>query len=225
MVKRRYKNMNVLAHGSGRVLRRRGFNLLEVTISTLLVGILLVGSMNTTGSLIRRHGVRAQSDVKLALAHDLLSEVQQAAFEDPEGGMGFGVDWGESSGERSDFDDVDDYHKWNESAIEDRSGQALSGYAGYSRSVTVEPVRIDDPSVVSSSSMDLKRITVSVKGPDGAIQTMVALRSRFGPIDVEPGVLSSYVRSIHVRLELDDASSPLDSGTAILNQVANEEMP
>lgn len=207
------------------MVKRRGFNLLEVTISTLLVGILLIGSMNTTGTLIQRHGVRAQNDVKLALAHDLLSEVQQAAFEDPEGGTGFGVDWGESSGERSDFDDVDDYHNWNENIIQDRSGQTLSGYAGYSRSIVVEPVRLDDSSVVSSSSTDLKRITVSVKGPDGAIQTMVALRSRFGPIDVEPGVLSSYVRSIHVRLELDDASSPLDSGTAILNQVANEEMP
>lgn len=207
------------------VRRRRGFNLLEVTISTLLVGFLLIGSMNTTGSLIRKHGIRAQNDVKLALAQDLLSEIQQAAFEDPEGGTGFGIDWGERSDRRSDFDDVDDYHNWNEAVIQDRDGQALAGYTGYSRSVVVEPVRLDDPSIVSSSSIDLKRVTVSVTGPDQTTQTMVALRSRFGPLDIEPGVISSYVRSVHIRLERDGASHPLDAGTAILNQVATEETP
>lgn len=203
---------------------RRAFNLLEVTLSTLLVGILLVGSMNTTGSLIRKHGIRAQDDVKLALAHDLLSEIQQAAFEDPEGGTGFGVDWGEVSSQRSTFDDIDDYDNWSENPIQDRSGEPLAGYSAYRRSAVVETVRLDNPTVVSASSTDLKRVTVSVTGPDGVTQTMVALRSRFSPLDVEPGILSSYIRSIHVRLELDDASHPVDSGTAILNQLATEEV-
>ena len=55
--------------------QRGGFNMLEVTISTLLVGVLLTASMTTAGALIRRHGLRAQDDVKMALAHDLLCEV------------------------------------------------------------------------------------------------------------------------------------------------------
>jgi peptidoglycan hydrolase-like protein with peptidoglycan-binding domain len=198
---------------------------LEVTIATLLVGVLLVGSMNTVGTLVLKHGLQAQGDVKLVLAHHLLSEIQQAAFEDPEGSSGLGTDAGEQQADREDFDDVDDYHEWSETEIHNRQGRRLPGYAGFRRSVKVEPVRSDDPQRLGTLPCDLKRITVTVIGPDRTQRSMSALRGRFSPLDVEPGVRSSYVRSIQLRLRQEGASYPLDAGTPILNQVAAEETP
>ncbi len=204
---------------------RHAFNLLEVTIATLLVGLLLVGSMNTVGTLVLKHGLQAQNDVKLVLAHHLLSEVQQAAFEDPQGGSGLGTDAGERLSAREDFDDVDDYHGWSEAEIRNRQGMPLPGYTGFRRSVAVEPVGSEDPQQISTLPCDLKRITVTVLGPDQRQRSISALRGRFSPLDVEPGVRASYVRSIQLRLRRQGASHPLDAGTPILNQVAAEETP
>lgn len=209
-----------------RTRTRSGFNLLEVTVSTLLVGILLTGSMTTVAALIGRHGRRASDEVRVALAHDLMSEILQAAFTDADDvAASWGPEPAESTSSRSDFDDIDDYDGWGESVIQGKDGMPLGGYDGYHRSVTVHPVSILDPAVVSPVATDLNRIMVEVIGPNGQSTSLVALRGRHSPFDVEPGIQSTYVRAVGLRLEMEDASSSVHSATGVLNQMPVEQSP
>ncbi len=206
--------------------RRGGFNMLEVTISTLLVGVLLTASMTTAGTLIRRHGLRAQDDVKMALAHDLLCEVNQAFFSDPDNTQTtLGPEFGEADASRRRFDDVDDYDGWSEAVIQDKLGNPVSGFDGYQRSVQVVYARLSDPSLTSSVPTDLKRITIQVLGPNQETATLIALRSRRGAADLIPAVQSTYVRGVGIHLEAEQASHSLRSGTRLLNQISVGNSP
>lgn len=205
--------------GRRKAASRGGFNMLEVTISTLLVSVLLTTSMTTTGVLIRRNGMRAQSDVKMSLAHDLLSEMSQASFTDSDRTQtSLGPEYGEASGNRSRFDDIDDYDQWSEMQIQDKMGSPIAGLTGYRRSVRVQYVRLMDPEVISSLATDLKRITIEVSGPDSDMTQLIALRSRCGALDVMPGVQSTFVRSVRMRLDADQSSHAIHSGAGLLNQ-------
>ncbi|WP_157609774.1 hypothetical protein [Roseimaritima ulvae] len=211
----------IFARSATRARRRAGFNMLEVTISTLLVGVLLTGAMTTAGALIRRHGLRAQDDVKMGLAHDLLCEVNQTFFSDPDNThTTLGPEFGEAEDTRRKFDDVDDYDGWTESVIQDKLGNPAEGFAGFQRSVQVVYARLSDPALDSSVPTDLKRITVRVVGPDQQTATLTGLRSRRGAADLIPGVQSTYVRGVQIRLEAQQASHPLRSGSRLLNQVS-----
>lgn len=211
---------------SARRQRRGGFNMLEVTISTLLVGVLLTASMTTAGALIRRHGLRAQDDVKMALAHDLLCEVNQALFSDPDHTQStLGPEFGEVEANRRKFDDVDDYDGWTESVVQDKLGNPATGFAGYQRSVQVVYARLSDPNLTSTVPTDLKRITVQVVGPNQETATLVGLRSRRGAADLIPAVQSTYVRGVQIQLQADQASHPLRSGSRLLNQVSVGNSP
>lgn len=202
---------------------RRAFNLLEVTLSTVLIGVLLVGSMTTTGALIRRNGMRAQADVKTSLAHDLLAEMTQTFFMDPQATSAtLGTEDNESTFSRAQFDDIDDYHDWSATPPQSKDGTVISGRDGYTRSVDVRYVSLLDPAVASPIASTLKRITITVTGPDGEIATVTSLRSLRGAHDTLPAVESTYVRAIQIRLDTDQSSEPLQSGTAILNQVVVE---
>lgn len=205
---------------------RPGFSLLEVTVSTLLVGILLTGSLTTVAALIGRHGRRAHDDVRVALAHDLISEIQQAAFADlDDAAATWGPEPAEGAFSRRDFDDLDDYDGWTESIIQLKDGTTLAGYDGYQRSVIVHPVSVLDPAVVSPVPTDLNRITVQVTAPNGQRTSLVALRSRHSPFDVEPGIRSTYVRAVSLQLQMDGASSSVNSAVGVLNQMPVEDAP
>lgn len=212
------------AAGFGRRRRRAGFSMLEVTLSTLLVGVLLTVSMSTAGVLIRRHGLRAQADVKMALAHDLLGEMEQVFFTDPDRTQSdLGPEFGETGEGRRRFDDIDDYDGWQAAVVQDKNGAPLVGFEGYRRSVEVRYVRLSDPAEVNAVATDLKRIVVTVTGPDGQAIRLTALRSRRGGADQMPGVRATFVRSVQMELSDSKASHPVRSGVGLLNQVTVED--
>lgn len=63
--------------------RRTGLTLMEVTISTMLVGMLLVASLRLAGGALRTwYAVQTQYDRTL-LANQLLDEILQASYQDP----------------------------------------------------------------------------------------------------------------------------------------------
>jgi len=108
---------------------------------------------------------RARAD---ALAEVLMEEVLSKPYLDPEGDTAFGPDAGEAS--RTDFDNVDDYHGYIESAdtISDQAGSLYpTGYQVFDRSVSVV--------AVTNSVADLGgdhtgvQVTVTVSEPGGRI--------------------------------------------------------
>ena len=162
----------------GQGQRRRGLSLVEVVVSSLLVGMVLVGAMNLLGGVIRGRMNNSDSGRGEQLAQQLLTEILNTEYEDPGGSPVFGPEPGEQTrGDRSDYDDVDDFHNWTASPPEDRGGTILLNTAGWQRDVTVELVDPADPATVSGTDQGLKRITITVLHNERVVAELVALRS------------------------------------------------
>jgi hypothetical protein len=135
----------------------------EVVISTLIVGLLLVAALRTVGSAMASRLRNSHEGRGFVLAHDLMSEILGRSYEEPDDNPMFGPEPGEeASGTRAQFDDVDDYHAWEAFPPMDENGNALPGLAGWKRSVTVEWVNPDKLSMVVGIEQGVKRVQVTV---------------------------------------------------------------
>lgn len=118
------------------MIERRGFTLIETVLSTILVSVLLCAALSATigargGSVAAADRARA-----LELAEELLAEIMQQAYVDPQTPTAAaGPDAGETS--RGDYDDIDDYDGWKQSPPQDIDGLAIAGSDGLTRMVTL----------------------------------------------------------------------------------------
>jgi Tfp pilus assembly protein PilV len=160
-----------------RIGNRRGLTLLEVVISTLLVGLTVVGAMNGLGAVIRGQTLTRAAIQSQLLASDLMAEILACAYSEPAGTPSFGVEAGESASVRTAWDDVDDYHLWAASPPQTRSGASIANATDLRREVVVQWVSPSDPSVVVGNDQGVKRITVIVKRNAVVESRLVALRT------------------------------------------------
>jgi MSHA pilin protein MshD len=161
----------------GRPLRaaRSGFSLIEVAISSILVGSILVAAMSTVGAVLRFRSSTSDSARAALLATDLLAEIQNQTYSDPNQTPVFGKESGETT--RSQFDDVDDYDGWTESPPKNRSGTNLTGFTGWARSVSVVRAQRNSPMQTAGSDEGLKRIRITVSKNSVTLQTIDALKA------------------------------------------------
>ena len=160
---------------------RRGFSLIEATFSVILVAVMFAAVMTTVGA---ARVVRYKTDGRSrgsTLAHDLMAEILQVAYEEPDGPGPLGRDSGESGGNRADFDDVDDYDDWNSSPPELKDGTALSLPVGWSRAVEVRWVVANNLTLTAGTETDAKRIIVTVKHNNVTMAQITAIRTRAFP--------------------------------------------
>ena len=187
-----------------RGIPRPGFTLVEAVISMLIVGLMLVAALSTLGASARAQHFQASRGRGFTLARDLLTEVLQAAYDDPEDpGNGIDQDSGESGVDRGDYDDVDDYDGWSGSPLEHKDATHVPDAAGWQRQVTVtyaDPVTL--ASTGTTSDTGLKFITVTATGPGGEVTTLQGLRSRHGAGEQPPQVDTTYVTWVGVELEI-----------------------
>jgi prepilin-type N-terminal cleavage/methylation domain-containing protein len=117
--------------------REPGFTLIEVLLASALLSFIVAavcqpiaaGQMQTVDTL---HGLRG-----LALAEQLMEEVQALPYADPQGATTVGPDAGETS--RALYDNCDDYHGFTQAAnaISDGAGTLFpSDYQRFTTSVT-----------------------------------------------------------------------------------------
>ncbi len=179
--------------------RRRGLTLVEMVISIALVGVMLVAALNTVGA--AKLGQRALYG-RLSgrqLAEDLMVEILQQDYADAAslymiaGGIfdtGFvtvtmGPEPGEdASGNRSAFDDLDDYNGWSASPPQEKDGTVMGWLAEWQRSVVVNCVQSGDLSALSPDEVGARRITVTVSRDGIPVAELVALRT-VGPPPTE----------------------------------------
>ena len=93
-------------------LRRKGlrsFTLVEAVISTVIIGVMFVAAMNVLGATAVAKRSTEQQALGYSLAQDLMNEILNQPYEDPDQTAEFGRESGESGGDREDFDDVDTY--------------------------------------------------------------------------------------------------------------------
>lgn len=156
--------------------RAAAFTMVEIIVAIAVVAVMFVAVLNTVGttrSTLFTIGDRARAH---AIADDLMQEILTQAYRDPDVPSSFGPTAEEAAtGDRSLFNDVDDYHGWRASPPEDRTGVALSRHERFSRAVDV--TWVDSNLQPAADDTGLKRITVTVSRADTVFATLVAYRS------------------------------------------------
>ncbi len=165
---------------------RHAFSLVEVLISTVLVGVLLVSALRAVGSVLRHRDRFNDQTRALVLANELLSEILEKPYEDSDTAGGLGVEPDEDASTRLTFDDIDDFAGWSSTPPEDRFGDSLPNNSTFWRSVSV--VYLDPHEVTTEVATDqgLKRIRVVVGHGDVDLATVDAIRTRAADDMVQP---------------------------------------
>lgn len=144
----------------------KGFTLAEVLIASAILSFVTLaivqavtaGQANTLDAL-----KRARAD---ALAQSLLEEILSKPYTDPDEAGAIGPE-GDESG-RSDFDNVDDYHGYSESAggLVDHAASAYpTAYQVFNRSVAI--VALTNSVAALGGDHTGVQVTVTVSEPNG----------------------------------------------------------
>ena len=171
----------------GRAGRRkaRGLSMVEVVISTVIVAVMLVAALNTVGA--SRLGAERNADRSRGalLAELLMAEIMLQAYEDsafPPGNFGTRASEA-ATGNRSLYDDVDDYDGWSASPPQDKDGAVLPDLDGWRRYAEVRWVNPSNLGIRSLSDTRIKEITVTVENDGLTVASLTAVRTGFGPPD------------------------------------------
>lgn len=170
-----------------RTRQQLGVTLIEVSVSTALVGLVLVAALETLGGAMRTMR-QTSSELKAhALAESLLAEVIALPYTDPtvdSETLGLESDESVFGSNRSLYDDLDDFVGWTNSPPQDRDGDALEDYDDWTRQVEVTYVTASSFTsgfITTNRDQGLKRVRVTVTDPAGAITEVDAIRSPYGP--------------------------------------------
>ena len=161
-------------------LLRRAFTLVEAVVSLLIVGAVLVAALNTVGASRLSQYRTSQTTRGQLLAESLMAEILQHDYQDPNDTPVFGIEPGESTTTRADFDDVDDYDGWSSTPPEQKDGTQIPDLAGCERSVTVQWVDPADITQVQGSESNAKRVTVTVSCDNKQVASLAAIRTNSG---------------------------------------------
>jgi len=203
---------------------REGFTLIEATISIVILAVMVVMALNTLGSSARSKRIQASLSKGPALAAQLMTEVLQGHYEEPNDTATFGPEPSETGGTRAAFDDVDDYHNWSATPPQDPDGTAISDLAGWRRSVTVAYANPNNPTATVGNDRGLKLITVTVTSSAGEQSTLTALRSNVSTYDQSVEAETTFVSWVGVELQLGgDADARVRTGVNLLNQLPRQE--
>jgi Tfp pilus assembly protein PilV len=157
---------------------RRGLSLVEVSVSTLLMGFLLTASMKSMNQ-ISISSRTAQDRIKAqSLAEGLMAEILQQSYKDPTQTPTFGLESGEAASPgRTGFDDVDDYTFLLESSPKNRNGTTIANLTGWTRTTTIVYLSPSDYTTTSSTDQNVKRITVTVKKGTQTLYQLISIKT------------------------------------------------
>lgn len=159
--------------------QRRALSLMEVIISTLIVGLMTVAALRGLGSATRSGESAGNRGIAHGLADDLMSEILNTAYKDPSGVAVFGLESGESA-PRTNFDDVDDFHGWNSKPPKTASGATIPNRSRFRQRVTVEKVSPSNPTqVVAGADQGAKRIIVTIECDNVELARRIAVVTDF----------------------------------------------
>lgn len=156
---------------------RAGFSLIEAAVATLIVGGLFVAALGALSGATKASAVNVDRATGLLLAGEMMSEIVNARYVEPDDTPAFGPEPGETDGTRNAFDDVDDYDNWDASPPENPDGTGIPDRAGWRRTVEVDYADPHDLTSVVGSDQGVKRITVTVIHNLKTVARLVAVRT------------------------------------------------
>ena len=151
---------------SVRLYENRGFTLVELVISIVVVSVALGGVLMAINYTVTHSADPMLQHQAVAIAESYLEEILLKPFTDPDG-----VD---SEGSRVLFDDVDDYNGLNDSGARDQTGTAITGLTNYTVAVTVTSTALN-----GIGAADSKQITVTVSHPVGFNISLTGYRTNY----------------------------------------------
>ena len=162
--------------------RRDGLTLPEVVISTLIVGLMIVPALQSTGAALRASVATSRHAQGVRLAEDLMSEILATYYLEPDDAPAWGDEGAEASssaGPRTLWDDVDDYFEWDASPPQMRNGTVLPNRDNWRRHVEVVHVDPGDLATALADNDDrgVKRITVIVEYDGAEVARLVAIQT------------------------------------------------
>lgn len=156
---------------------RRGFSMVEAAFCIVLVGGLVVVSLDTLGAskmAQRNLGERALGQL---LASSLMSEIMNQSYKDPNELSVFGLELSEISAARSVFDDVDDYAGWTASPPQNRDGTVIPGLTGWRQTVQVYRADPADFAIQKITDSGVKQVTVTITRNNVTVATTVGVKT------------------------------------------------
>lgn len=206
---------------------RKGISLIEVAISSFLIGMLTIAALKTSGGVMQTWTqVKSNYDGSV-LAESLLEEILQVSYEDPEGSAVWGIESGETQSptNRSEFDDLDDYDDWTETPPKTKAGVALSGFTGWTRLVDIKKLKKNDPDDThndNSSDKGMRRVSVTVTDPNGKTTTVSGWRALLGTPETPKGVDGDFVTWVGCDLKIGATGETVSAGTNVQNHATIE---
>ena len=193
---------------------------MEVVISSLLVGTVLITSLSTTASWRRFHQQNREREITRRLADELVSEIMSTGFMDPSlSAPGtLGREAGEGSTSRLTWNDVDDYHTMSETTVRDKGGIVVADATGYVRTVTISPANaiVAGPGYELSTDLasPLRSIVVTVTSATGQV---VVARGRKSNIETNFPSALNHLRSMTIDI--------VDSGISTARSIGVSNHP
>lgn len=204
---------------------RGGLSLVEVVVSTLLVGVLMTAALHSVGASARSASAANTATDAMLLAKQLVEEIVSQPYEDPDQPPNFGCESGESgdSSTRTQLDDIDDYKDWIDTPPKLPDGTLIDGFAGWQRACDIQKINTISYADVDDSGIDtgLRLITVRVTAPSGRSYTVKRLRSKPGGTKVAQGVARQAITNVGVTLQ-SGLGTAITSSVSPLNQVGEQ---
>jgi hypothetical protein len=161
-------------------------SLVETLFSIVLVSGLLVVAMNTVGLATTGRLNLSDGAIGQLLAADLMAEIMEQSYLDPNEPSILGIEVTELLGTRAAFDDVDDYGGLTDSPPKRKDGTTIGELTGWQRTVDVVLVEPNDLSSTSLIDKGIKRITVDVSRQGRAVARLVAVRTGNSVLQILP---------------------------------------
>lgn len=192
--------------------RRRAVTLVEAVASLLVVAVMLTAAVATVGA-ARRADRNAQLALEGHLAADaLLGEIISQPYEDATDltlGSGAGRTAAEAAtGNRSLYNDVNDYDGWVASPPQRKDGTSISALSDWTEAVSINYLRPGEFDAGGSAALGVALVTVTLTSNHGARVERRAVRTRELPATERCCLSSSNCR------DLSPADCAVAQGTA-----------
>ena len=154
-------------------LNHHGITLIELIVAMVVISIAATGVMLVVNYTTLHSADPVLRHQSIAIAEAYMEEISLKNYRDPDDGNLCPA----AEGSRDLFDNVCDYQGLSDSGAVDQNGNAISGLANYSVSVSVsDPEQPFGPSVATVNGL---RIDVSVTDPAGETLTLSGYRADY----------------------------------------------
>jgi MSHA pilin protein MshD len=162
-------------------MRGRGFTFIELIMFIAIVGVGLAGVMVALNTSAAKSADPLIIKQTLAVAEGFMEEITLKAYSNPTGGFTATPPAVETN--RSQFDDVTDYHGYDQMGVYSAAGTPLTGLESYRVQISIgtgsTPTTLGSPSTIGSPSANVWLIQVTVTGPGGYSAVLSGYRSDY----------------------------------------------